>query len=121
MAAPRIEVLGWIDSDDEERAKLSRLLRGELLRLPDIAHVEHERSSQASHGAKAGEVLEWATLVVELAGGLSGLVAALRSWTRRNEGVTIRLSLDGDELEIREPSTEERAALVDSWLRSHES
>jgi len=111
-----VAVRGYPDSDDEERAALAGALRSELLSDP-LGDVSHPPAT-APEGAM-GSALEWAQLVVALAGTLPAAIAAIRSWLHRHPGATITVELDGDEIEITEPSDSERAALLEAWLSRH--
>jgi len=73
MAQLRVQVQGLPDSDDEERAELASRLRDEMLQqgVEEVAHPE----VPAPEGAK-GTAIEWAELVVGLAGTLGPLLGA---------------------------------------------
>jgi Effector Associated Constant Component 1 len=114
-----LAVGGYPDSDDEERAELASALRSELLSdaVGDVADVSHP-PAMAPEGAM-GSALEWAQLVVALAGTLPAAIGAIRAWLGLHPGAKITLELDGDEIEIAEPSDSERAALLEAWLSRH--
>jgi hypothetical protein len=111
-----LAVRGYPDSDDEERAGLARELRSALLSdgAGDVSHPP----AATQEGAK-GSALEWAQLVVALAGTLPAALAAIRSWLHRHPGAAITLRLGDDEITIAEPSDSERAALLEAWLSRH--
>lgn len=113
-----LAVRGYPDSDDEERAELASALRSELLSdaLGDVSHPP----ATAPEGAM-GSALEWAQLVVALAGTLPAAIGAIRAWLGRHPGAKITLEVDGDEIEIAEPSDSERVALLEAWLSRHGS
>jgi hypothetical protein len=111
-----LAVRGYPDSDDEERAELARALRSEL--LSDAVGDVSQPRAPAPPGAM-GSALEWAQLVVALAGTLPAVIGAIRAWQRRHPGAAITLELDGDEITIEEPSDSERVALLEAWLSRH--
>ena len=78
MLEVRLTVAGFRDSDPEEQAELAWGLQGELSSL-DVESFTRAHA-EAPPGAK-GAALDWAQLVVSLAGTLPALVAAVRSWT----------------------------------------
>jgi hypothetical protein len=116
MAQLRVEVQGLPDSDDQERAELASRLRDELLEhgVEEVAHPEVD----APEGAK-GSALEWAQLVVGLAGALGPLLAALRGWLGRNPEAAITLEIDGDTITLDRASPADRERLVEAFLARH--
>jgi hypothetical protein len=113
----RISVDGYPDSDAQERAELAWRLEEDLRRL-DVEDISRPRSEQPG-GAK-GSALEWAQLIVTLAGSLPPLVSAARGWVDRHPGASITLEIDGDRLTLDQPSADERRELIDTWIRRHD-
>jgi hypothetical protein len=116
MAELHVQVKGLPDSDDEERAELAGRLRDELL-LQGVEEVEHPET-QAPEGAK-GAAIEWAQVVVGLAGSFGPLVAALRGWIGRNPDAAITLEIDGDKITLDKASPDDRQRLVEAFLARH--
>jgi len=116
MTQLRVQVQGLPDSDDEERAELASRLREEMLEqgVDEVAHPE----ADAPDGAK-GAALEWAELVVGLAGSLGPLLAALRGWIGRNPDAAITLEIDGDKITLDKASPTDRQRLVEAFLARH--
>jgi Effector Associated Constant Component 1 len=116
MSPLRLEVQGLPDSDDEERAQLAGLLRDEMLDngVEEVAHPD----ARASEGAK-GASLEWAQLVVGLAGSLGPLLSALRGRLGRHPDAAVTLEIDGDKLTLDAASPAERQRLVETFLARH--
>jgi len=116
MTQLRVQVQGLPDSDDEERAELASRLRDEMLQqgVDEVAHPE----TDAPEGAK-GAALEWAQLVVGLAGSLGPLLAALRGWIGRNPDAAITLEIDGDKITLDKASPADRQLLVEAFLSRH--
>ena len=116
MREIRVDVVGYRDSDSEERARLALGLQQELLRLPvnDVA-----RPTGILPAGARGSALEWAQLVVTLAGSLPPLIATVRGWVGRHSGVSVTLEIDGDRLTLSDASPMERRELVDAWMQRH--
>jgi hypothetical protein len=112
----RVQVQGLPDSDDEERVELASRLRAEMVEqgVEDVAHPQ----AQAPEGAK-GATLEWAQLVVGLAGSIGPLLAALRGWIGRHPDAAITLEIDGDTLTLEQASPADRQRLVEVFLARH--
>lgn len=116
MTQLRVQVQGLPDSDDEERAELTSRLRDEMLEqgVDDVAHPD----ARAPDGAKGG-ALEWAQLVVGLAGSLGPLLSAMRGWLGRHPDAGITLEIDGDKLTLDKASPADRERLVEAFLARH--
>jgi hypothetical protein len=112
-----VQLEGYTDSDFEERAELAWALHDELRDL-DAAEVTRPADT-APDGAK-GNALEWATLVVTLAGSLPPLFTALRGWLSRHPGASITVEIAGDSLTLEDASAVQQQQLIDSWLVRHE-
>jgi hypothetical protein len=116
MTELRLHVRGYPDSDDEERADLAWRLR-EDLRDHGLDHVSHP-SIPGPAGAK-GAALEWAQLVVSLAGTVPPLIMALQGWLGRHPRAAVTLEIDGDRLTLDEAAPAEQRRLVDAFLDRH--
>ena len=111
-----LRVIGYPDSDDEDRAGLAWSLQEDLV----AAEVEVSRpAGEAPPGAK-GSALEWVQLLVSLAGAIPPLVSAIDGWMGRNPGSAIALEVDGDRLELADATPEERRAAIEMFLRRHD-
>ena len=66
-----------------------------------------------------GDALAWAQLAVSFTGGLPALVAAIRTFTRRDETRKVTMTLSDDTLELTGPTSTQQQQLVDAWLRRH--
>jgi membrane-associated two-gene conflict system component 1 (EACC1) len=115
MREVRVHVSGYSDSDDDERADLAAQLREDLL-ARDLA-ASHPPAA-AVPGAK-GAALEWAQLVVTLAGTASPMIAALQGWLGRHPSAGVSLEIDGDKLMLDDASPAERNRLVEEFLARH--
>jgi hypothetical protein len=118
MTQLRLEVAGYPDSDDEERADLTTRLREEMIEhgVEDVAHPPAE----APAGSK-GAGLEWAQLIVTFATTAPALIAALQGWLGRHPRAAVKLEIDGDSLTLDEASPAEQRRLVESFLARHAS
>jgi Effector Associated Constant Component 1 len=115
MTDVRVHVAGYPDSDDEERADLATRLRADLL-AHDVEASHPEGPAPA--GAK-GTAIEWAQLVITLAGTVPGMVAALQGWMGRHPRAALSLEIDGDKLTLDEASPAEQRKLVETFLARH--
>ena len=116
MTEIRLQVVGYPDSDDEERADLAWRLREELRDhgVDDVSHPE----LRPPPGAKGG-ALEWAQLVISLGGVLPSFVMAVQGWLGRHPTAAITLEIDGDKLVLDEATADERQRLVETFLARH--
>ncbi|MDX6258542.1 MAG: hypothetical protein QOH84_230 [Kribbellaceae bacterium] len=111
------------DGADEARLEeLALMLRQELLTL-DVRSVEPVRDGDAPPGTRGGLAAIAGLLSISLAPGLQvvgAVVAVVRDWLRRSGGGhTVKLSMDGDTIELTGASDEVQRRLVDAWVRKH--
>jgi hypothetical protein len=66
-----------------------------------------------------GDALGWAQLAVSFSGGLPALVAAIRTFTSRDETRKVIITLSNDTLELTGPTSTQQQQLVDAWLVRH--
>jgi hypothetical protein len=111
-----VHVGGFPDSDPEERAALAWRLRDDLI-ASEVGSVS-QPPAVAPVGAK-GVALEWAQLLVTLAGTVPGLVAAVRAWQARHPHSSVTLEIDGDRVTLSDGSSPEGRALLEGWLQRH--
>ena len=116
MTEVRLQVVGYPDSDDEERADLAWRLREDLRDqgIDDVAHPE----IRPPPGAKGG-ALEWAQLVVSVAGTVPPMIMALQAWLGRHPRAAVTLELGGDKLTLDDASPAERQRLLETFLARH--
>jgi hypothetical protein len=115
MTEVRVQMEGYPDSDDEERADLTSRLRGDLLAHDlDVSHP----AAEAPAGSK-GAGLEWAQLVVTLAGTMPAMVAAVQGWRGRHPRAAVTLEIDGDTLTLEEASAADQQRLLETFLARH--
>jgi hypothetical protein len=110
-------------ADAERLASLTGFLRQDLLQL-DVQDVTALRAGEPPPGARAIDVAAVGGLMVSLSGSaeaLRAVVAAVRKWLTRGEGVrrTVRLEIGGDVLELSEASAADQDRLIDVFIRRH--
>jgi hypothetical protein len=107
--------------DAEELADLTRRLRSELLDL-DIESVEPASSDEAPAGAKGMELLGIGGLVVRFAlraDVLRSVAHTAAAWVGRQRARSVKLTLDGDVLEVTGLSSAEQSQLIEVWVARH--
>lgn len=109
-------------ADDARLEELALLLRQELLTL-DVRAVEPYREGEAPDGSRGGLAAIAGVLSVSLAPGLQVLgsvVSVVRDWLRRSgSGRTVKLTIDGDVIELSGASDQVQQQLVDAFVRRH--
>lgn len=108
------------DADAEELDRLARRLRAELGELDvDLRAVPAEVPA----GAKAVDPVTIGSLMVAFsaAGGVfPGLVETLREWLGRQAGRhKIKMTIDGDTVELERATTAERQQLIEAFVQRH--
>lgn len=100
------ELLLTLDTDygagADELMSLAQSLRQQLLRT-NVEDVKILRQGEAPEGAKAAGVIDWGGLLIALGGSggvLAGLVGALTSWIKRNQGTKARLKVGSCDIEL---------------------
>lgn len=111
-------------AEAEDIAELAGFLREELLQLDvdDVTTVTGEE--EFPPGARAVDITTIGALLVSLgssATGLSQVMNAIREWRGRCRGTrpTLRLTLDDDQLEISEATTEQVSEAFDLFVKRH--
>ena len=123
--SPHSELLAALDagpdSDAEEVTELTGRLRSELLDL-DVERVDAKVGGEAPEGAKGLELLELGGLVVRFvadSGVLSSIANTTVAWLQRQRARSVKLTLDGDTLELTGVSSAEQDRLIDLWVARH--
>lgn len=116
-----VEVDAAADTDAEELAQLTCRLREELLGL-DVEAVYPVSGGDLPDSSKGIGLLAAGALVVrfmlrqEI---LESIIDNIRSWLGRQRARSIKLTLDGDSLELTRVSTKEQDRLVELWVMRH--
>lgn len=116
-----VEVETPADTDAEELAQLTNRLRAELLGL-DVDAVNSVSSGEAPDSSKGIDMLAAGGLVVQFVlrqDVLQSIIDGVRSWLGRQHARSIKLTLDGDSLELTRVSTAEQNRLVELWMMRH--
>lgn len=108
------------DADPEELADLTAHLRHELLDL-DVEAVESPRLAEPPPGSRAVDLVALGTLVVTFAKSelLAAVVTAVRAWLVGSQQRSVKVTLDGDMLELTGLSSKDQRRLIDEWLLRH--
>ena len=116
MTEVRLHVAGYTDSDAEERADLAAGLREELTDglADDVSHPSIRPPPRAKGGA-----LEWAQLLVTMAGSLPPLSMAVQGWLGRLRGAAVTVEFDGETRTLGDASDAEQRRLVEAFLKRH--
>lgn len=107
--------------DPEEFERLTRQLR-ERLRELDVESVHFVTAETVPDGAKGDPVTAGMLLVALSASGgvFTTLIATLHDWLARHTGShRIRMTIDGDTIELELASAEREGELVDAFVRRH--
>jgi Effector Associated Constant Component 1 len=110
------------DTDPEARERLTRQLRNELraLDVDDVTPVEAAPPPEGAKGA-AGALTELLVTMSGAGGVFVTVIATIKDWLgRRSAGHTVKLTIDGDTLELSGATPEERDELVQTFVRRHQ-
>ena len=116
-----VEVEAAADTDAEELAQLTNRLREELLGL-DVEAVYSVSGGEVPDSSKGIDLLAAGALVVRFVLRqeiLQSIIDGVRSWLGRQHARSIKLTLDGDSLELTRASTAEQNRLVELWVMRH--
>lgn len=109
------------DHDAEELAELTQRLRGELLELDvDVAPLAGD--GELPEGAKGVELLALGGLAVRFvlnSSVLRSVVDTTVGWLGRQQARNVKLTLDGDTLEVTAVSSDEQHQLIEQWIARH--
>ena len=116
-----VELQATPDADAEELAELTGRLRAELLDL-DVDAVRQPIGGKTPEDAKGAGLLAAGELAVRLVASpevLASTIAGVRSWLGRNRARSVKLTLDGDMLEVSGVSSAEQDRLIHLWVSRH--
>jgi hypothetical protein len=108
-------------SDAEEQAELTQRLRTQLVEL-DVDDVRLAPGQEAPSGAKGPELLGVGALIVEFVlrpDTLRSVVGTVSAWVGRQRARAVRLTLDGDTLEVTGISSAHQSQLIEQWIARH--
>jgi hypothetical protein len=115
----RLEVGLDVDADAGELDAATAQLRDELLEL-DVDAVARAVGRPAPAGTRGVDAAALGTLMVSAGRGAIGpLVSALHSWVTRRSSRSVKITIDGDSLELTNASRADQERLVESFLARH--
>lgn len=119
----QLEIKLQVDDDISplEMEELTAAMRRELLKL-DVQSVDRVSGGPAPEGAKGVELAELGALVVSFGQAvpvLGPVLAAIRAWTARSPTRTVKITLDGDTLEVGGISEGEQRRVIKAWMARH--
>ncbi len=111
-------------ADAEEAERLGRQLRNELrsLDVDDVVAVPGEEAPAGSKGVDVASVTQMLVTLSASGGVIATVVATVRDWlSRRSGGSKVTLTIDGDTLVLDSASAAEKAELIGTFVRRHQS
>lgn len=107
------------DADAEELDAAARALRDELLEL-DVDAVDRVSAGPAPEGARAVEASVLAAMAVQLGQATLGAVlGTVRAWVGRGADRSVKLTVDGDTIELSHVSSDQQEELIAAFLARH--
>lgn len=117
-----LEVVVLADDPDPDWVAENVAALGAELGDLDVDDVEPAVGGEAPEGAKGVELLAIGALLVKLQRSsrvLQQVVDAVRDWAGRTGTRTVKMTVDGDVLEISGASTGDVKQLIDAWVERH--
>jgi hypothetical protein len=111
------------DTDPEDRERLGLQLRNELraLDVDDVAVVDGGPPPDGAKSGAAAPLAEWLVTLSAGGGVFVTVIATVKDWlARRGAGHTVKLTIDGDTLELDGATQSERDELVATFVRRHQ-
>ena len=108
--------------DDDEAIAESALALGHELEELDVDEVRPVAAGEAPEGAKGIELLALGGLLIKLGQSsrvLREVVDAVRDWVGRTGSRSVKLTVDGDVLEVTGASSADVKQLIDAWVQRH--
>lgn len=103
---------------------LARQLHAEL-RQQDLESIDAVDRAEAPAGGKGAEPAEWGMWLVTLSasgGVLMSLISVAKDWlNRRGSGNRIKITINGDSVELDGASSAEQATLLAAFVRRHQT
>ncbi len=114
-----VAIDGGEDSDEAEVDELTRQLRRQLLEL-DVDNVEALRDGDVPAGAKPVDPATLGALVVSLGPGvLQAVVGFIERWTKGRPVRSVKMTIDGDSIELSGATPEEQRDLLQLFVARH--
>jgi hypothetical protein len=109
------------DVSPYELEELTAAVRRELLQL-DVESVDRVTAGPAPDGTRGIDVAAIGALLVSLSKAtpvLGQVVDVIQAWAARSPNRTVKLTLDGDTLELNGMSEDEQRRVVKDWMARH--
>jgi hypothetical protein len=107
------------DADSAELEDATSQLRRELLEL-DVDDVKAPSAGAAPPGTRGPAAAEIGTLLVAAGHAAIGpIVGAIQAWVARRASRSVKLTIDGDSIEVSNVSREDQRELIESFLARH--
>lgn len=117
--ALRLEIGLGADAEAAEFNDAASQLRSELLEL-DVDSVRAPSGGPAPPGTRGIEAAEIGTLLVAAGRAAIGpVVQAIQSWIARRSSRSVKLTIDGDSIELTNASADDQRQLIESFLTRH--
>ena len=117
----RLDVAIEPDAEAVELDEATAQLREELLEL-DVDAVHQPRGEPPPPGARAAEVALLGTLLVGVGReAVAAVVRTIEAWVARRSSRTVKVTLDGDSIELGNVSDDDQRRLIESFLARHAS
>ena len=111
------------EADEQQQERLARRLRAELADLDLDVAVGPAAAGSAPEGAKGADPVTLAAIVVAMSasgGVFTAVIETIKDWLARQSGRhRIRVTIDGDSIELAKVTREQRQDLVDAFVRRH--
>jgi hypothetical protein len=115
----RLEIGLDVEADAGELEAATVQLRDELLEL-DVDAVAPAAGRPPPTGTRGIDPATLGTLMVSTGRGAIGpLMRTLQSWIARRSSRSVKITIDGDSLELTNASREDQERLVESFLARH--
>lgn len=112
-----------VGADPDELAELAGQLRARLLDLDlDLDAIYAPSSGEGSEGSKGTAPLQLGSLIVQFLlqqETLRTVIGTMRSWLAHRPGHSVKVTIDGDSLELTGATSEQVDQLVDVWVKRH--
>jgi hypothetical protein len=109
------------DISPQDLDELTAAMRRELLNL-DVDSVDRVSAGPPPAGAKGVELAQLGALIVSLGQAtpvLGQIVEVVRAWTSRGSSRTVKLTLEGDTLEVGGMSEDAQRKVINDWMARH--
>ncbi|MEU8999276.1 hypothetical protein AB0C95_31380 [Streptomyces caniferus] len=117
----RLELLGLVDTDDDELLRLGGQLRRALKELDSVDVRSGRSTGGISKGAKSGEMIAAGSVAVTAASfALRQVLLLAETWLKNRPVRGIKVELEGRVIELSDASAAERAGLIDEFLAHRE-